>query len=201
MIPGGDGGTYGEPGRLQDKDGKDIHLGEFWDYENKKWGEAAFEEGGETDLCVYPELVDWDGDGDLDLLLGGYRGSVGLRLNEGTPEAAAFAAKTEFLSAAGAPLSVGAAVSTAAVDWDGDGKLDLVCGNSRGEISWFKNTADKKGSPTLGEKTVLSKTAAGRPGSYLRINAEDYDGDGKLDLVVGAYDKDRKPGIWVYLHE
>lgn len=74
-----------------------------------------------------------------------------------------------------------------AVDWDGDGHLDLVVGNFSGTFYWFKGQGKGKFLP----KPELIKVG----GSPLKINGAhsdpfviDLDGDGSLDLVSGCSD-------------
>ena len=199
LLPGGKDGGFGSPKRLKDSAGKDIHFGEFWDYENKKWAEDKVNDQG--NLCVYPDLVDWDDDGDLDLLFGGYQGNVGLRLNEGSASEPKFSNETIFAKVGKELLKIQGAASPDYVDWDGDGLKDLVVGGSRGGITFFKNTG-KKGAPVFAEGKEIAGKGAGMPNSYLRINSVDFDGDGDLDLLVGAYDssdyQSQKPGIWFF---
>jgi len=86
-----------------------------------------------------PFLVDWDGDGDLDLLSGADDGSVQLFRNDGDANKAAFTAGTTLLAGhEGHGMPGGAAdakrpsrsVRIAAADVDGDGKLDLLLGDA-----------------------------------------------------------------------
>jgi hypothetical protein len=89
----------------------------------------------------------------------------------------------------------GTASAVHAVDWDGDGKIDLLIGDIRGAVYLLRNEAKDKGF-AFGKEQALE--AGGKPivvphgdaGPF----AADWDGDGKIDLLVGAGDG----SVWFY---
>lgn len=88
----------------------------------------------------------------------------------------------------------GTASAVHAVDWDGDGKIDLLIGSIGGQVHLVPNEGTAK-APVFGKPRALR--AGGKPlvvpgdaGPF----AADWDGDGKIDLLVGAGDG----SVWFY---
>lgn len=158
---------------------------------------------------ITPTAVDWDGDEDLDLIVGDEDGRVALventgEFNRGVP---VFESPQYFQQQADT-LKFGALATPHACDWDGDGDEDIVCGNTAGNIGWFENLgiADnglpKWNAPELlrvhddsgNEETF--RVLAGASGSiqgpceakwgYTTLSVADWDGDGDQDVIYNS---------------
>lgn len=145
-------------------------------------------------ICTRPTATDWDGDGDLDLVVGNFKGTFYVFTGEGKGR---FNPKcTLLLDAAGEPLKIEAAHSDPfVIDFDGDGDLDIVSGSSRAGVQWSQNTAGKGKpaalkpftqliAPPANHSRTLSEEPTG-PNDSLRVWIDDINGDNKLDLLVG----------------
>jgi cell division septation protein DedD len=134
-----------------------------------------------------PEVTDWNSDGRKDLLVGEHNGSVILLLNTGTNAAPAFARQQKLRDGSG-ELTPGGNASPAVVDWDRDGKKDLICGNVNGNLIYFRNRGSDGAPAFSGGAALLAEGEPISVGAYARPDAVDWNGDGVMDLVVGGAD-------------
>ncbi len=198
---------FNAPQQILDKDGARIVMNQFWNFDKKEWDSTQrcnppgtnLKDGHLTSAWAF----DWDGDGDLDLLLGDHSESlVMLRLNEGTAAKPVFATRNVIVEANGQPLLVAGTVATLRTfDWNRDGREDLVVG-SMGEafssegggaaVSVWLNHGDGK-QPKFTQPLVLVASSEGKshgpegPQSGMHMDLFDHDGDGDFDLIVGGY--------------
>jgi hypothetical protein len=152
-------------------------------------------------LDYYPvlEAADWNGDGQVDLLAGGYiTGRIFLYENTGrAPDGTPVLASRGPLAADGKPLNVGDwAAAPCAADFDGDGDLDLVSGNmaltagggdsiDRDHFLRYYENVGQRGEPRLAERAFPK--AGDFPNAVIATpRAADINGDGLLDLIVSA---------------
>jgi hypothetical protein len=148
----------------------------------------------------WPAMVDWDADGDLDMLIGSFSGGLFLRMNGGTRSKPRFTAPSPAVEVDGKPLKVNAHACPAVADWDGDGRWDLVVGAGDGSVAWYRNTGAKD-KPVFGPGETLVAARSDNKfltqhlepdeipgqGARAQICVADYDRDGKLDLLVGDH--------------
>lgn len=140
-------------------------------------------------MGLFPRVVYWDADGRKDLLVGRADGMVRIYMNIGTDEDPHFDGGT-FLQV-GEPgskidIDIGSRATSTAVDWNSDGKKDLVTGAIDGRIHLFIN----EGSDALPD--FRSEQYAQNLGSALFVpsvrsspHVADWDADGKKDLLTG----------------
>ena len=148
-------------------------------------------------ICTRPTAVDWDGDDDLDLVVGNFAGSFYLFKGEGQGK---FHPEPELLKSNNEPLKItGAHSDPFVIDWDGDGDLDLLSGSSNGGVQWAENHAAKgqkrpllRAFKTLIEPgsriafgTLLREEELTGPTMSTRIWVDDVNSDSKLDILVG----------------
>jgi hypothetical protein len=151
--------------------------------------------GGSDDIMT-PTVVDWDGDGLLDIVVGSDDYGVRAHWNVGTPTTPAFSTSS-FQQLI--PGTDNGRYSPTPVDWDGDGDLDLLVGSgddspatNSGKVFFFRNTGG-----TLTNQGALKDTAGTDidVGTYSKPFVCDWNNDGWLDLLVG----NSTGNVWLYL--
>ena len=155
------------------------------------------------DLCmIVPVAVDWDSDGDVDLVVGQEDGRVALLDNTGrVGENGPVFHPPKFFRQEADEVKFGALVTPVSFDWDADGDEDLICGNTAGYVGLIENL-DGGNPPKWAEAVLLEadgqvlRIEAGPNGSiqgpcetkwgYTTLSVADWDHDGLADLVVNS---------------
>ena len=155
------------------------------------------------DLCmIVPTALDWDKDGDVDLVVGQEDGRVALventgQVRDGMPQFL----PAKFFRQQADELKFGALVTPCSFDWDNDGDEDLICGNTAGYIGFIENL--NGGNPPKWAAPVYLKAdgetiriMAGPNGSiqgpceakwgYTTLNVADWNHDSLPDIVVNS---------------
>lgn len=156
------------------------------DYAEPKQLAAA---GGPVDVfgMPTPNLADFDGDGDLDLLCGEFLDGFTYFQNQGTRREPHFAAGRK-LTSGGKPLKMNLQMITpTAIDWDGDGDVDLVVGDEDGRVALVEHTGKiVDGVPQfLPPKYFQQQAERLKFGALVTPFSVDWDGDGDEDLIAG----------------
>jgi hypothetical protein len=153
---------------------------------------------------IVPTAIDWDADGDIDLIVGDEDGRVAFiehtgKVVAGLPQ---FLPPKYFQQEADR-VKCGALATPVAVDWDGDGDEDIVSGNTAGYIQFYENLGPVGGGmprwaapQRLEADGKLIRLQAGPNGSiqgpaeakwgYTTLSVADWNHDGVLDLVVNS---------------
>lgn len=140
-------------------------------------------------MGAFPRVAQWDGDGRKDLLVGDANGQITLFLNTGSDAAPLFGAGVllEVGPAGGkAPIDVGIRATPLFLDWDGDGRRDLVVGAYDGRIHLFLNSGTDTAPDFLAESFAQSGLGDLVVDSVRSSPVVmDLDEDGRKDLISG----------------
>jgi hypothetical protein len=145
-----------------------------------------------TQWRTTPKVVDWDRDGLPDLVMMNHEGYLCLyrrQRKDGKlvllpPERIFVEPGGRFLNLAAGRAGASGRRKVELVDWDGDGDLDLVSDSADGPI-WYENIGTQE-KPVMKLRGLILKTKF--QGHNPTATAVDWNGDGKLDLIVGAED-------------
>jgi len=156
--------------------------------------------------------VDYDGDGDHDLVVGAgdwteyvwdhafdkngnwrngpLHGYVYLISNDGSDAAPKYSATPQKIHAGGGEIDVYGWPSPNFADFDGDGDLDLLCGEFLDGFNYFENQGTRT-QPQYATGRKLNDISGDPLVMNLQMitpTAFDWDGDGDYDLIVGDED-------------
>ena len=123
-----------------------------------------------------PSFADWDGDGDMDLIVGNKDGILDYYVNEGGVYTAATPESNPF-----GHITIELNTAPAIGDMDDDGDLDLIVGNDKGLVRYFRNDPD-----TLMHIPTNTIGLTNEEGfENLNYTFIDADGDGDMDAYAG----------------
>lgn len=134
-----------------------------------------------------PNFMDFDGDGDLDLLCGSFLDVLTYFENTGTRTAPVYA-PGRLIELDGKPLHLDLEMlQVVAYDWNGDGHPDLIVGEEDGRVDYVRHSgAVKDGLPVFEAPRFFQQEAEDlKFGALSTPAACDWDGDGDEDLITG----------------
>ncbi len=155
---------------------------------------------------IVPVAFDWDRDGDLDLVVGDEDGRVAWIENTGidaSPESLPAFAEPRYFQQESDTLKCGALATPVGFDWNGDGDIDILCGNTAGYIEYFENLSgpgvadprwnrpvsirvdDKPFRMMAGANGSIQGPAEAKWG-YTTFSVADWNHDGLPDIVLNS---------------
>ncbi len=128
-----------------------------------------------------PAIVDWNGDGKKDLIVGNRSGKVFFFFNLGFDKAPTFQSDLDGVETS---IKVPGYATPFIVDWNNDGKFDVVSGSSDGKVYIFINEGDSN-NPKFGKGQILHvNNKEFKLASHSSVVALDWDDDEKMDILI-----------------
>jgi hypothetical protein len=128
--------------------------------------------------------VDWNNDGKKDLLTGENYGYIRIYLNSNTDSDPQFSGYT-YLKKGAANFDCGSYSVPWVVDWNNDGKKDVLCGDSNGRVQYLENVGTDANPQFTTSVYLQDGVSVLDPGSTVSPCVIDFNRDGKKDLLVG----------------
>ena len=180
-----------------------IYLNTNTDADPQFSGYTYVQVGGSTyDVGSYssPYITDWNEDGKKDLIVGDSTGYVRLLTNVGTNAAPLFNS-AEIIKDGSGNMDPGGTISPVIFDWNGDGKKDVLIGESGGNIFFYENLGTNAVPSFDGWEKLKSGPAHNDldTGYYPRFEICDWDEDGYWDIVSGYYRSSPAPAAGAVL--
>ncbi|MBF9142260.1 FG-GAP-like repeat-containing protein [Hymenobacter properus] len=160
----------------------------------------TFATGGTVDVGLYakPTVSDLDGDGLQEIIVGEETGKVYVyeqAASTGTDAFKMSPVSTLFANPYGATTSgtpnAGSYARPTVGDLDSDGLIDIVVGSNNGALVRYEQLASTSNTTAGFSAATTIKLADGTTvldaGDVSKPLITDYDGDGKLDMLVGNY--------------
>jgi hypothetical protein len=143
-------------------------------------------------LGAFPRVAYWDADERKDLVIGLADGTVRLYLNVATEENPAFDGGANLqVGQPGAKIDidVGSRATPTVVDWNSDGKKDLVVGSLDGKVYVYLNEGTDA-APDFRIVQFAQQRGADLvvPSARSSPHVQDVDADGRKDLLLGNTD-------------
>ena len=158
-----------------------AHSGLIWRLES--YGSTDFHlvtrnfSGIDVESEAVPAAGDINGDKRVDLFIGNGSGNIAYYVQRAPGSQSYDLVTKNFLN-----INVGAHATPHLTDLEGDGRWELLIGQSSGPITLYRQ--NKKNDTLF---TLVSPTFISPPGTtYSSVCACDFNGDGKKDLLVGS---------------
>ena len=126
--------------------------------------------------------MDWNEDGKKDLVVGDTNGFIYIYLNTGSDDAPVLA-EAQLLQLDGDTFNLGMRAKPDIVDWNNDGKKDLITGHDNGDVFLMINTGANT-APVFAEALPMPFDAGKKPQPLFF----DWNSDGKKDLLFADED-------------
>ncbi|MGK7921604.1 MAG: LamG-like jellyroll fold domain-containing protein [Trichodesmium sp.] len=126
-----------------------------------------------------PKLGDLDGDGLVDLVLGGTDGSITYYLNEGRGNKPVF-------NSGNSVAQIDENAIPISIDWDRDGDLDILATNDKGQVFYLENVKlDNQIEANFTQAKEIFLPGDIKLNTSSALAFEDFEGDGDRDLFIG----------------